>query len=261
MSLDAYQPCPCGIDKKIKFCCGPEILDDLAKIEDALSGEQRLGALDLTNRLLEKKPDRPCLLMHKATIQMALRELDPCRQTIDHLLKVAPGNPGGLAIGTMLDCQEGKAEEAVAKLQSALEGQQGRLIPVVYEAIGIVARTLDAVGEPLAAQAYAVFQAAASQGKDRNAVMNLLELEASGQIPLAIHGMTGLVSAPAESPLKAAAIAQFNEALKHADLGCWRVAAAQFETLAKIEPSETAIWRNIGVCKLRILDSSGATVA
>ena len=128
MSLDAYQPCPCGIDKKIKFCCGPEILDDLAKIEDALAGEQRLGALDLCNRLLEKKPDRPCLLMHKATVQMALRELGPCRETIDHLLKVAPDNPGGLAIGAMLDCQEGKAEEAVAKLQSALEGQQGRLI-------------------------------------------------------------------------------------------------------------------------------------
>ena len=34
----------------------------------------------------------------------------------------------------------------------------------------------DAVGEPLAAQTYAVFQAAASQGKDRNAVMNLLIL-------------------------------------------------------------------------------------
>ncbi|HMC12004.1 MAG TPA: hypothetical protein VKH44_11970, partial [Pirellulaceae bacterium] len=80
MSLDAYQPCPCGIDKKIKFCCGAEILDDLTKIDDALAGEQRLGALDLCNRLLEKKPDRPCLLMHKATVQMALRELEACRQ-------------------------------------------------------------------------------------------------------------------------------------------------------------------------------------
>src|SRR5437764_2333534 len=261
MSLDAYQPCPCGIDKKIKFCCGPEILDDLAKIDDALAGEQRLGALDLCNRLLAQKPDRPCLLMHKATVQMALHELDACRQTIDHLLKVAPGNPGGLAIGAMLDCQEGKAEPAVDKLQSALEAQQGKLIPVVYEAIGIVARTLDAVGEPLAAQTYAVFQAAASQGKDRNAVMNLLELEASGQIPLAVHGMTGLVSAPADSPLKAAAIAQFNEALKQADLGCWRVAAAKFEALAKKEPNEPAIWRNIGVCELRVLDNAGAAAA
>jgi hypothetical protein len=261
MSLDAYQPCPCGIDKKIKFCCGPEILDDLAKIEEALAGEQRLGALDLCNRLLEKKPDRPCLLMHKATVQMALRELGPCRETIDHLLKVAPDNPGGLAIGSMLDCQEGKAKEAVDKVQTALEGQQGKLIPVVYEAIGIVARTLDAVGEPLAAQAYAVFQAAASQGKDRNAVMNLLELEASGQIPLAIHGMTGLVSAPAESPMKATSVAAFNEALKQADLGCWRLAAKKYEELAKKEPNEPTIWRNIGVCKLRVLDNAGAAAA
>jgi tetratricopeptide (TPR) repeat protein len=261
MSLDAYQPCPCGIDKKIKFCCGPEIIDDLAKIEDALAGEQRLGALDLTNRLLEKKPDRPCLLMHKATIQMALRELDSCRQTIDHLLKVAPGNPGGLAIGAMLDCQEGKAEEAVDKLQSALEAQQGKLIPVVYEAIGIIARTLDAIGEPLAAQAYAVFQAAASQGKDRNAVMTLLELEASGQIPLAVQGMTGLVSAPAESQMKAASVAEFNAALKQADLGCWRKAASLFEALGKKDPNESTIWRNIGVCRLRILDNKSATEA
>src|SRR6185295_5572468 len=124
-SLDAYQPCPCGIDKKIKFCCGPEILDDLAKIEDALAGEQRLGALELCNRLLEKKADRPCLLMHKATVQMALREPAACRETVNRLLEVAPKNPGGLAIGAMLDCQEGKAEDAVEKLQSALEAQQG----------------------------------------------------------------------------------------------------------------------------------------
>src|SRR5262245_33083743 len=230
-------------------------------MEEALAGEQRLGALDLCNRLLEKKPDRPCLLMHKATVQMALRELGPCRETIEHLLKIAPSNPGGLAIGAMLDCQEAKAQEAVDKLQSALEGQQGKLIPVVYEAIGIVARTLDAVGEPLAAQAYAVFQAAASQGKDRNAVMTLLELEGSGQIPLAIHGMTGLVSAPAESPMKGASVAEFNAALKQADLGCWRLSATKFEALAKKEPNEPTIWRDIGVCKLRVLDNGGAITA
>jgi hypothetical protein len=261
MSLDAYQPCPCGIDKKIKFCCGTEILDDLAKIEEALAGEQRLGALDLCNRLLAQKPDRPCLLMHKATVQMALQELDACRETVTHLLKVAPDNPGGLAIGAMLDCQEGNAQDAVDKLQSALEAQQGKLIPVVYEALGIVARTLDAVGEPLAAQTYAVFQAAASQGKDRNAVLNLLELEASGQIPLAIHGMTGLVPAPSGGPLSKPGRAEFEAALHQADIGCWRAAAVKFEALAKRESNEPAIWRNMSVCKLRVLDNRGAIAA
>ena len=261
MSLDAYQPCPCGIDKKIKFCCGPEILDDLAKIEEALAGDQRLGALDLCNRLLEKKPDRPCLLMHKGMVQMALRELEPCRETAAKILEVAPDNPGGHALMALLDCQQGDVEPAVDHLQSALETQQGKLIPIVYEAIGTVARTLDAVGEPLAAQTYAVFQAAASQGKDREAVMNLLELEASGQIPLAVHGMTGLVSTPAEGPLKAAGVAEFNAALKLADLGCYRQAAKKFAELAQKEPTEPAIWRNIGVCKLRTLDNPGAIEA
>lgn len=261
MALDAYQPCPCGVDKKIKFCCGAEILDDLAKIDEALEGEQRLAALELCNKLLTQKPDRPCLLLHKATVQMSLQELEACRETAAHLLQVAPGNPGGLALSAILDCQEGHALEAVEKLQGALEAQQGKLIPTVYEAIGIVARTLDAIGEPLAAQTYAVFQAAASQGKDRNAVMNLLELEASGQIPLAVHGMTGLVSAPAEGTLKAAGIAEFNDALKQADLGCWRKAAQLFEALAGKYPQEAAIWRNVGVCKLRVVDNAGAIAA
>ncbi|HEX5105736.1 MAG TPA: hypothetical protein VFV87_18075, partial [Pirellulaceae bacterium] len=261
MSLDAYQPCPCGIDKKIKFCCGAEIIDDLGKIEAALDGDQRLGALDLCNKLLAQKPDRPCLLMHKSMVQMALRELGPCRETVDHLLEVAPGNPAGLGMGAMLDCQEGKPDEAVLKLQQALEAQQGMLIPTVYQAIGIVARTLSVIGEPLAAQAHAAFQAAASQGQDRNAVMTLLEVESGGQIPLAVQGINHLVRIDSDCKLTAAGIAAFNEALKQADLGCWLAGAKKFEALAAREPNEPAVWRNIGVLRTRVLDHPAAIAA
>src|SRR5205807_10138148 len=48
---------------------------------------------------------------------------------------------------------------------------------------------------------------------------------------------------------------------KQADLGCWRLAATKFEALVKKEANEPAIWRNIGVCKLRVLDSAGAIAA
>ena len=261
MSLDAYQPCPCGIDKKIKFCCGAEIIEDLGKIEAALDNDQRLGALDLCNRLLAQKPDRPCLLMHKAMVQMALHELGPCRETVEHLLKVAPGNPAGLAMAAMLDCQEGKADDAVKHLQEALESQQGQLIPTVYQAIGIVARTLEIVGEPLAAQAHAAFQAAASQGKDRDAVMTLLEIESGGQIPLAVQGINQLVPAPAEGKLTAKGIADFNEALLQANLGCWLAGAKKFEELAAREANEPTIWRNIGILRMRVLDHQHAIAA
>jgi hypothetical protein len=49
--------------------------------------------------------------------------------------------------------------------------------------------------------------------------------------------------------------------LRQADLGCWRAAAAKFEVLAKREPVEPAIWRNLAVCKLRVLDNPGAIAA
>ena len=261
MSLDAYQPCPAGIDKKIKFCCGAEVLDDLAKIDTALESEQRLGALDLCNRLLAERPDRPCLLMHKAMVQLALHELEPCRQTVEQIMKAAPDNPAGLSLGAILDCQQGNPHEAVRKLQQALEVQQGALISTAYQALGIVARTLEVVGEPLSAQAHAAFQAAASQGKDRDAVMSLLEIESSGQIPLAVQGINQLVPAPAEGKLTAKGIAEFNDGLHQANLGCWLASAKKLEALAAREADEPAVWRNIGVLRMRVLDHEQAIAA
>src|ERR1044072_3843064 len=39
------------------------------------------------------------------------------------------------------------------------------------------------------------------------------------------------------------------------------LAAKKYEELAKKEPNEPTIWRNIGVCKLRVLDNAGAAAA
>ena len=39
MALDPYQPCPCGSEKKLKFCCGADVSHELEKIKQALEGE------------------------------------------------------------------------------------------------------------------------------------------------------------------------------------------------------------------------------
>jgi predicted Zn-dependent protease len=131
MANDPYQPCPCGIDKKIKFCCGAEVIGDLSKVEEALQGEQRLGALDLVNRLIGERRERPCLHMYKAMVQLALKEAGAARQTVDEMLQLAPGNPAGMALAAMLDCYEDRVEDGVEKLQVALEAQQGKLVNAV----------------------------------------------------------------------------------------------------------------------------------
>jgi hypothetical protein len=261
MTTDAYQPCPCGIDKKIKFCCGAEVLSDLGKIEDALAGEQRLGALDLCNKLLAARHDRPCIHMYKAMVQMGMHELGAARKTAEEMLAISPGNPAGLAIAAMLDCNEDRVEDGVEKLQGALEAQEGKLVNMVYEAIGVVGRSLAAAGEFVAAQAHLFMQVRASRGQDQNAMMALLELEGSGQIPLAVQGMLSLAPPDAATPLAAADVAEFNAALRLAETAAWAAAARKFEALAEKTPGEPALWKNIGVLRARLLNNGVAVDA
>ncbi|MDX1948371.1 MAG: hypothetical protein SFU86_23480 [Pirellulaceae bacterium] len=261
MTTDAYQPCPCGIDKKIKFCCGSEVLGDLAKVEEALQGEQRLGALDLVNRLLAADGNRPCLHMYKAMVQFFLKEPAAARQTVDELMRLAPGNPAGLALSAMLECFEDRVEDAVELLQGALEAQQGKLVNAVYEGLGVVGRALLIAGEPIAAQAHLILQTTASQGKDRTALMSLLELEGSGQIPLSVHGMLDLLPLDATSPLPASDVPEFNAALRMSYTGAWLAAANRLEKLAEKWPLEPAIWRNIGVLRARLINNGAAVDA
>jgi hypothetical protein len=261
MATDPYQPCPCGIDKKIKFCCGSEVLGDLAKIEEALQGEQRLGALDLCNRLIAARHDRPCIHMYKAMVQLGMRETAPARTTVEEMLAISPGNPAGLALAAMLDCYEDRVEDGVEKLQQALEAQEGKLVNAVYEAIGVVGRALAAAGEAIAAQAHLFMQVGASRGQDQNAVMALLELEGSGQIPLAIQGSLSLALLDSNTPLAAADVAEFNAALRLADTAAWLAAAKKFEALAQKSPQEPALWKNIGVLRARLLNNGVAVEA
>lgn len=247
MAIDPYQPCPCGIEKKIKFCCGAEILGDLEKVEGDLSGDQRIAALDHIERALESKANRPCMLMYKAIVQMGMGEEAPARKTTAALLSCSPENPAGLALSAMLHCSEGKVTEAIAELQQAMELQKGKLLPTVYEALGTIGAALLQEGLPLAARHYFLFQVMASQSKDQNALQALLRLDGSGMVPLAALGFVELEPLPAESELSAALVGEFNQALQDWRMGCFHAAAKRFEKLAPAAPNEPLVWRNLGV--------------
>lgn len=261
MAADPYQLCPCGIQKKIKFCCGVEVLEDLGKIEQALAGEQRLGALDLCNRLLAQKPDRPCVLMNKALIQLQLEEYEPAAETVKRLLEVSPDNPSGHALAAILRASHLDAEGAVEELQTALELSQGNLVPTVYEALGAVSRALELVDEVLPARAYAMLQALASQGQDQQAVSRLLAMPTMRQVPLAAIAMSEFAPHAPNQDDAGADAAEYDAALRLAMQGCWRAAAQKYAALAERHPQDPLVWRHLGVCRLRVLDEEGAIAA
>ena len=261
MALDPYQPCPCGIDKKVKFCCGTEIVGELNKIHDLVAGEQRLGAIDHINRLLAANSNRGCLLLEKASIQLELREFDAAKKTVNELLTVLPSNPNGLALLATLEAAELKTEEAVDTLQQTLESAQGRITSHVYQAISVVARALAAKGEALAARGHLLFQVGATNGEERGAMSALLELEASGQVPLSALGLDRPVAPEASGRLSAAGIAEFNAAIKDAGIGCWLNAAQKLEALAEREPYDPAVWKSIGVFRCWLGENEKAKAA
>ena len=249
MPLDPYQPCPCGTEKKVKFCCGNDLIHDYNKIEELITGEQRLAALDQINRSLAQKPDRGCLYLLKAQVQIELRELDQARDSINELLKLMPNNPAGLGMLAVLEGAKGDPLEAVDTLQSALEASQGKLQPQVYNAIGFVGRSLAAQGILLGARGHLLFQTSVTGGKDQRAVQALIELDGSGHIPLPALGLEGLASADANGRLSAAGIAEMTEAMKSAGMGCWLKAVEQLDVLTVREPYEPAAWKNIGTLR------------
>jgi tetratricopeptide (TPR) repeat protein len=249
MPLDPYQPCPCGTDKKVKFCCGNDLIHDYNKIEELITGEQRLAALDQINRSLAQKPDRGCLHLLKAQVQIELKEVDQARDSINELLKLMPSNPAGLGMLAILEAAQGDALEAVDTLQSALEASQGKLQPQVYNAIGFVGRSLAAQGILLGARGHLLFQTSVTGGKDQRAVQALIELDGSGHIPLPALGLEGLASADANGRLSAAGIAEMTDAMKSAGMGCWLRAVEKLDVLTEREPYEPAAWKNIGTLR------------
>ncbi len=246
MALDPYQPCPCGSEKKLKFCCGADVSHELEKIQLAMDGEQRLAALDHINKLLATHPKLPSALMYKAIVELSLGELEPARQSTARLLAAAPTNPAGLGLAAILDCQDGKVLEAIGRVQQGLEQNPGKIHHLVYQAIGTLGRALFATGEVLAARGHLSYQVRVTQGKDENAFSAMMDLDASGQVPLIAHTFDVLVPPPTEGSLSAAGLAEFQNALRDSQFGCFQAAAKKFEALAGSEPNEPTVWRNLG---------------
>lgn len=261
MAVDPYQPCPCGLDKKLKFCCGNDIVSELQRVEDAIGGQQRLAALDLINRLLSEDSKRPCLHMYKTMVQMGLSEIDAARSTVQEMLALGEDNPAAQALAAMLDAVDGQPRAGIARLQRALELQQGKLVDVVYQGIGTIGRALYEAGDMLAARAHLMFQVGASGSKDQAAVESLIDLQSSGQMPLVAYSACDLMLPDAAGSLSAAGVAEVNEALREAALGCWQSAIKKLTQLATRETSEPMIWKNIGVLHTYLGQSDEAVVA
>ncbi|QEG20669.1 hypothetical protein [Mariniblastus fucicola] len=158
MSIDIYQQCPCHEEKKIKFCCGKAVIEDL---NDALAKHhsgQSQAALEQLERAMDTMGPKDCLTTFKTFVQISTQDVDGAEATNEAFLKRCPDHPTGLQHRALIEIMRGEVDQATLTLQDAMDAITGTELPVslarAFESLGMA---LVAKQNILAARAHLSF--------------------------------------------------------------------------------------------------------
>lgn len=244
MPLDPYSPCPGGTGKKLKFCCS-ELVGDLEQIEQLTEGQQYAAALAETERLDKQHPGRPCLLSHKARLQLATKKFAEAAATTAAFLEAFPENPVALSQSAVTEAVAGKTQEAFALFDKARElaGIAGEGVPRdVIRAGQTLVQGAAQTGHPGAAQGIVEWLGDASLGTEEERQV-LASIVGSAGVPPALRTKPLFEPAPADSPYRF----EFDAGLKA--VSEWRLskALATFRSLKAVAGECPELFVNIAI--------------
>jgi len=249
--IDAYSPCPGGTGKKIKFCCN-DLLGDLQKIDRLLQGEQSVAALRHIDAVLEKHPDRACLLAIRGLVLRGTGQREAAQENAKLFVEKHPENQAALAEAAILASGEAGTREAMDYLQRAIEAGNGQLQARLYEAFGATARVAMLEGYLTAARALYNFQAILNPEAPEPPSM-LLRLFGSQQAPLLLRDESRWLPFPPD----AAWLPRLNETLNAESVGKWRQAAEELASLAAELDTEPVPWQQLARLRGQVADVDG----
>jgi len=158
MDIDVYQHCPCHSGKKIKFCCGKDVVNDLNEIVAKNKGGQPLAALSQLERVIEKHGPLNCLLTIQTHILISQGEIEKAKASNDLYMQANPDQPIGHQHQALIAVAEGDSKQAVKFLQDTMDAITGNQIPLtVAHAFRMVGLLLFSEGQVLAARAHLQF--------------------------------------------------------------------------------------------------------
>ncbi len=254
-SIDPYSYCPGGTGKKIKFCCS-DLVGELGKIQDMLSGGQRAACLEHIEALEKKHADRACLVTTKALLQSALGAQDQAAATLDGFLAKQPNNPVALAESSLVEAVRHGPLAGIQPLQKALELSEDSLSGRVVASVARLGEMLLMQGQITAARGH--FMLAYSLNPQDEASLQLLaRFFASPSVPLLLKNEQMLASAPDGVAWKA----EFDAAVDEGRRGRWWRAADRLKALAAQAGDTPALWRNLATLRSWLGDAPGTVAA
>jgi len=232
MAIETGDPCPCGSNKKIKFCCGQKIAPELDKLARSLEGEQYMASLERLNSLIGEHGELPCLLALKGLTLISSRQIEEARINAEKFCEVDPDNATAWAQRALTTGEEVDAELAMHDLQKSLElADPSQLAPITLPALQIVTDRLLQSGNAFAGYWHLTLQMAFQRNDQQSGLMQILPFTQNQSIPLLLKQQLRVPQAPENSPWQE----QYNKGLELAGRGAW---AASREVIGAIEADD-----------------------
>ena len=224
MEIDSYQQCPCQSGKKIKFCCGKDLVSDLNVVLSKERAGQSIAALEHLERTIEKVGPRECLLTIQTHVLISHGELEKAKESNQRLLSNHPDHITGMQQSALIALAEGDTEAAIAKLQDTMDAITGNELPIslanAFRSVGI---GLLNSGQVIAGRAHLEFASDLKDGQDEELQRMIYETYGFKGLPTVLKRSFNIAKPPAEdvewhkkyvNVSRALARGQFRKALK-----------------------------------------------
>ena len=174
MEIDIYRQCPCHAEKKIKFCCGKSVVNDLNGVLSKHAAGQTSTALGMLDRAIQKSGPKDCLVTIQAKLLMEAGELAKAQEVNEQFVQRNPNHPTGHLHRTVIATAGDDVGAAIDSLQDLMDSVVGNAIPVSFAPpIRLIGLKLFNRNNFLAARAYLRLSAML---KPDNETMRLIEL-------------------------------------------------------------------------------------
>lgn len=247
MALDLYQACPCHQERKLKFCCGKEVVAQLGKALELMEGEQRRKAVDVLDQSIQKYGHRDCLV----TMRFGAAMESDNHQLAGKLCQQYEAENGptsvGFAMQAICHLEAEALEPAIDAVQNALETGE---VPstLLEDAILSLAVRLSLENHFIAGRDHAALYQAIS-GDPRGMAESLIgRMMSLPSLPLVLKHDWPMVDPPDGKPWSEEA-AQANH---WAQQGLWKKAYESLAPLSARYPGEPALEKNVAVLGSRL---------
>lgn len=251
MAFDLYQPCPCHQHRKLKFCCGKDVVAQIAKTVELLEGEQRIKAMEHLDKSLQQYGYRDCLTMMR--FGSALENKDyPTATRIKEGYEAENGiNSIGRSMRMVLCLETDRdTSAAIEAMQDALESTPPDQThsTLMCDALMSLALHLHVEKQHVAARDHMGLHIALFGQTDQRGHTILESMMASMSTHLVLKQDWPLLPIPEGFPWSKAAA----QAVHWAGQGRWRQALKVLQPLADANPDDHGLWKNCAILATRL---------